>query len=89
MLLARRNRTDATACLIRHTTINKLATGGDRSIEVHLNSIKVQNPNLIKDKRILLIDDVTTTHNSLFACKQLLLEAGAAQVYCLALGQTV
>lgn len=82
-------RVDATGCLIRHTSIEKLATGGNRDKQRHLDSIKVCNKSLIRNKRVLLIDDVTTSHNSLFACKQLLLEAGVAEVYCLALGQTV
>lgn len=43
---------------------------------------------LIKGKNVLLLDDVRTTGNSLSACKQVLEEAGALTVQCLALGQT-
>lgn len=87
-LLCNNIRIDATDCLVRHTTIPKLATGGNRDKQVHIDSIVVENALLIKDKNVLLIDDVTTSHNSLFACKQLLIDAGALEVYCLALGQT-
>ncbi len=79
---------DASGCLVRHTKIQKLASGGDRSKQVHLDSIRVANTQLIEGRRVLLIDDVMTSGNSLIACKSLLLTAGAAHVTCLALGRT-
>ena len=79
---------DATGCLVRHTTIAKKATGGDRSIEVDLNSIEVRHPELIQGRRVLLIDDVKTSGNSLLACRMLLMEAGAAEVVMVAMGRT-
>jgi predicted amidophosphoribosyltransferase len=87
--LAANRRFDATSCIVRHTKINKLSSGGNRNITVHLNSLKVENPHLIMGKHVLLLDDVTTTNNSLNACRGLLLQAGASNVKCLALGQTV
>ena len=42
----------------------------------------------IKGETIFLFDDITTTGCSLLACKELLLDAGAAQVAMIALGQT-
>ena len=74
--------------LVRHTKIEKLANGGDRSVEVHLGSITINHPHLVEDGLILLIDDVMSTGNSLLACRKLLLEAGAAEVKCVALGRT-
>jgi hypothetical protein len=83
-------RTDGTSLLVRHKKIDKLATGGDRSLEVHLNSIRVVDKRKILDgARVLLIDDVATSENSLRACKQLLRNAGARQVQMLVLGKTV
>lgn len=79
---------DASGCLVRHTEIEKLAGGGDRSIERHLESVKVENANLITGQKVLLLDDVTTSGNSLLACRRLLLEAGAAEVKMAALGRT-
>jgi predicted amidophosphoribosyltransferase len=79
---------DATSCLIRHKTIEKLATGGSRSIETHLNSIKVVNKELIAGKKVLLFDDISTTNNSLKACKQLLERAVAKTVKGFVLGKT-
>jgi predicted amidophosphoribosyltransferase len=86
--LVRDNRIDATSCLQRIKKIDKLSGGGDRSVEVHLNSIKVINIQIIVDQHVLLLDDVTTSGNSFGAGKQLLLEAGAYKVTCLAIGKT-
>lgn len=88
-LLARNGRTDATSCLVRHTTIPKLAHGGNRSVEVHLDSINVVNIHLIRDREVLLLDDITTTGNSFKACRDLIEKNGAALVRCLALAETV
>jgi predicted amidophosphoribosyltransferase len=87
--LAASDRIDATSCLVRTKKIDKLAHGGDRSIEVHLASIVVANPKLIQGRDVLLLDDVTTSGNSLEACRQLLMKAGANRVQKLALGKTV
>ena len=88
-MLAENGRVDGTDCLVRYKKIDKLSDGGKRSIQIHINSIKVQSTNLIKGKEILLIDDVTTTGNSLIACKRILMDNGAKKVKCLALGKTV
>lgn len=76
------------ACLVRHTTVDKKATGGERSIEGHLGSIKVDKADRIKGEVVLLLDDITTSGNSLLACRRLLLKAGAKDVIMLALGKT-
>ncbi|WP_417391994.1 ComF family protein [Gimesia sp.] len=78
--LADNGRIDATSCLKRTRKIEKLANGGSRAIEVHLDSIVVVNSHLIEGKDVLLLDDVTTSGNSLAACEQLLIEAGANRV---------
>ncbi|MDD3021224.1 MAG: phosphoribosyltransferase [Alphaproteobacteria bacterium] len=79
-------RIDASNTLIRFKTIDKLSRGGSRSLDTHMQSIKIYNPEIIRGKDILLIDDVTTSGNSLGACKTLLLAAGVKSVQCLALG---
>jgi predicted amidophosphoribosyltransferase len=85
----RDRRTDATACLVRHTKIQKLSEGGCRRPEMHLRSIRVEQADLIRGRDVILIDDVTTTGNSFKACRQLLLDAGAASVHCVALSKTM
>jgi phosphoribosylpyrophosphate synthetase len=86
--LATGTRVDGTSCLVRHTSIEKLATGGNRDIDQHKRSIKVVNAHLVQDRAVLLLDDITTTGNSLRACQELLYGAGARLVQCLALGGT-
>lgn len=87
-LAAHRQCTDAMLALVRHTKIAKLASGGDRSMAVHLNSIHVPDRDLIRGKTVLLVDDVMTSGHSLLACRRILLKAGAADVKCVALGRT-
>ena len=86
--LATGKRTDASGCLIRTAKINKLAHGGDRNIDIHLQTIRVDNPEKIRGRHVLLIDDVTKSGNSLRASSRLLYEAGAKFVQCVALGRT-
>lgn len=89
-ILAGRNaRQDATDCIIRTKTVPKLSKGGGREIQVHLDSLKIINPEKVRGRAYLIIDDVTTTGNSLEACKRLFIEAGAAKVRALVLGKTV
>lgn len=87
-LCKKNNLIDGTDCLVRVVEIETLHDGGNRDKNVHLNSIKVKNINIIKNREILLLDDVTSTGNSLKACKELLLKAGAKKVKCLAIGKT-
>ena len=86
--LARQSRIDATECLARFKQIPKLATGGSRSVARHVGSIRVEHAEIIQGREVLLLDDVTTSGNSLVACRLLLLEAGAARVKYMALGRT-
>lgn len=86
-LTANGGRTDASSSLARTQKIVKLAHGGDRSLDNHLNTISVVNPAVIYGRDVLLLDDVTKTGNSLVACRQLLLGAGARSVQCAAIGK--
>lgn len=76
--------------LVRTQTIDKLARGGNRSLEVHLGSIapSPRYERYFARKAVLLLDDVTTTGNSLLACSRLLQQHGADLIYPLALGRT-
>lgn len=80
-------RIDGSKYLKRTKKIDKLAHGGDRRVEVHLASIEVVNPALVRGKDVLILDDVTRTGNSMFACRKKLLEAGARSVECAAIGK--
>lgn len=74
--------------LARTVTVPKAATGGDRSLQHHLDSIAVVNKPFVEGKVVFLFDDISTTGNSMYACKQLLLEAGAQSVVMISFGQT-
>lgn len=79
---------NAIKCCNRVKFINKLSNGGCRDKEVHLNSIKIIDKEIISNKSILLIDDITTTGNSMNACQELLKQNGAKNVYKFALAHT-
>ncbi|WP_286271954.1 phosphoribosyltransferase [Thalassotalea hakodatensis] len=74
--------------LNRTLTVPKAATGGDRSVQHHLDSIEILNRDYVQGKAVFLFDDISTTGNSMNACKQLLLEAGAQSVVMISFGQT-
>lgn len=79
---------DYSCALKRVEKINKLATGGARNPQIHFNSIEVDSNYDVEGINIILLDDITTTGNSLAACKKILLRAGASDVICLAIGRT-
>lgn len=49
----------------------------------------IASANLIKNKAILIVDDVTTTGSTLSSCSQALVAAGARQVYGMTLARAV
>ncbi len=75
--------------LQRIKLIQKLACGGNRSVDVHLDSIRIHPNSCVAGRNYLLFDDVKTTGNSLIACAQLLKNAGANEVTAIVLGTTV
>lgn len=80
---------DATSCLLRIKRIQKLAEGGDRSRQTHIDSIQLKHPQLVQGKRVLLLDDVRCTGNSLMACQDILSKAKPRSVHPLALAQSL
>ena len=87
--LADNGRVDATSCLIRRTTIQRITFGGASTEELHRKTIRVDNPSLIEGKRVLLLDDIAKSGASLKACRAMLLEAGAETVQAMALGRVI
>ncbi len=67
----------------------KLATGGRRDKDIHLRIIGTLEEMDITGDVVLLMDDVTTTGNSLIACKEILINNGAKTVEMFALGRAV
>lgn len=74
--------------LIRVEEHEKLSTGGERSIESHMRTIDVDEHTDLQGKKVVLIDDVTTTGNSILACARKLKEVGASSVAAIAIGKT-
>jgi len=80
---------DGTECLIRATSRDRSCAGNRSSIDSHMKTMALQNQHLIKGRRILLLDDVTTSGATLVAGAQMLKMGGAALVSKYALGATV
>ncbi|MBQ3558768.1 MAG: hypothetical protein IJA07_04560 [Agathobacter sp.] len=89
MLAKEGRRVNKVYYLQREHSIKKLATGGKRDKEVHLNSITTLDEMNIQGDVVLLMDDVTATGNSLYVCKEILLSKGADKVEMLALGRAI
>jgi hypoxanthine phosphoribosyltransferase len=87
-LAKQEKRVDATPCLRRHTKVPAHYDNEPRTVETHLNSIELQQPELIQGKVVLLLDDVRTTGASFQACQQILEKASPKSVIPLALAQT-
>lgn len=87
--LMNENRLDGTMCLRRSKKIDKLATGGNRSISVHLNSITLHDTHLITGNNVIIFDDVTTSGNSMLACKMIIERANPAGVIMFALSKKI
>lgn len=87
--LAANGRIDATACLVRHTTISRILFGGPSTRALHRQTIWVEEAHLIQGRRVLLLDDIAKSGASLVACREMLLEAGASVVQAVALGRVI
>lgn len=88
-MLAANGRVNKVYYLRRTETIDKLAYGGNRNKEIHMKTISTIEDVDISGEIVLLMDDVTTTGNSLYACKGILLQHGAKSVKMFALGKAV
>jgi hypothetical protein len=85
----------------RHTSIKSAHLGGDRSIEVHMNSIRIGSTFMeyihsldkeyeqhLLNTPLFIFDDVTTGGNSLLACRKIAAAAGFRDIHLCALGKT-
>lgn len=79
---------DVTECVVRHTTVPE-SKSGNRNPSLTLGSVCIKQPEKIAGKNVLLLDDIVTTGSSMWACTKLLMDAGANDVRCMAVGQTV
>lgn len=88
--ITRRHRTLSSLLLLERTVDVPSAheENGDRSIPHHMQTISVISRNLRPNIPIILLDDVTTTGGSMSACYHLLKQAGATEIYPIALLET-
>lgn len=87
--LAADDRRDCVDFLLRARSVDKLATGGERRLDVQFHSIIVNSHYNLSNDIVLLVDDVTTSGNSLYACRDILLSNGAKRVAMFALGRSI
>ena len=88
-MLAGNGRIDATGCLVRHITIQRIVYGGPSTRALHRQTIQVENPERVEGRRVLLLDDIAKSGASLVACREMLLGAGAEEVQAMALGRVI
>ena len=69
-------------CKIRRNKTQSTIHGEARRRANVLGAYKVTDPEQVKDKRILLLDDIITTGATAGECGRILLTAGALEVHC-------
>ena len=76
--------------IARHTSKQKAHKGGSRKKVDIINTLTVPQKvaDTIAGKSVILLDDVTTTTNSLQACTDILLQAKARVVVAIVMGRT-
>lgn len=91
LVCSHRGMVNGSNCLVRHTTVDKLASGGRRDIDVHLNSIRLENSRILENRDILIVDDVSTSGNSLKACEAIVRRnvRSIKSLSCLVYGRTI
>ena len=72
----------------KHTVEKKAISNNLRDYKIDMESLTIEFNFDVKNKKIVVIDDITTTGSSLIACKNILMDAGAANVVLLAFGKT-
>lgn len=78
---------DATKAIKKIHSTKSFCKTNKRNTDLLKASLEIDH-NIIKDKNILLLDDVTTTGQTFTTIEEMLLDAGAASVICLSLAKT-
>lgn len=88
ILAKRQNRVDGTHVLRRVTDVSNIPRKV-RTFDTHFNSIQVQDPELIRDKPVIVLDDVVTREHTLHACGEHIRLAKAKILELRAVARTV
>ena len=73
---------------MRKYTVPKKHDGGYRDIDKEIDSLSIQNEHIIKNKTVIVLDDITTSGVSMKAAINILEDAGAKKVYGFAIAKT-
>jgi len=79
---------DYTSFIRAKNTIPQVELSGNARRNNLRHAFMVKYPQNIKDKKIVLVDDVRTTGSTLNECAKVLLKAGAKEIYALTLART-
>ena len=79
---------DGVHLIKRKITHDKIATGGDRSVQNQIETLEISTDYSIAGKDIVILDDVTTTGNSIEAVRRLLYQHNVGKIYAQTLGKT-
>lgn len=79
---------DGTGVLVRNTDVPRKSQGGERGLTAEVRSLRVEDRDLVRGRQVLVLDDVTTSGDSLQAGKIRLDGADPLLVAQLALGIT-
>ena len=79
---------DYTSLQRSRNTIPQVELSGTARRNNLKQAFKVANPHNVKGKKIVLIDDVSTTGSTLNECAKVLHKSGAAAIYSLTLART-
>jgi len=82
------NMANYSCALERVVEHEKLASGGNRSIDSHINTMKLNPIFNMEGKTVIILDDVTTTGNSFYASREIIMDAGAKCTIAIAIGKT-
>ena len=89
---ARTGRVNGTGALTRGTAVEKSATGGERTVRKHRETMRGTTDAALRRKiagaDVVVVDDVVTSGATMVAAIEILLTMGAARVQGLALGMT-
>lgn len=80
--------TDFTSLIRYRNTIPQVELSGHARRNNLKQAFTVKNPQNIKGKKVVLIDDVSTTGSTLNECAKTLHKAGVAEIYALTLART-
>lgn len=85
--ISRKARHPYLNCLVRSGQAHQVGAGREQRLKQLENAFRVKNTELIKDSKIILVDDVVTTGASLELASKALKESGANEISAITFAQ--